>query len=162
VVTVYRYNSHADVLVGRLLAGYSPNNKWTPSNSEIVALHADQTPTDKDMSRDLAARNGFRLCPSIAESLTLGGNKLAVYGVVFIGEHGEYPTNDVGQILYPRYEMFSQIMDVYERTGHSVPTFFDKHFSYSWEKADAMFRRAKKIGFPLMAGSSIPLTIRRP
>lgn len=162
VVTVYRYNSHADVLVGRLLAGYSPNNKWTPSNSEIVALHADQTPAGTDMSRDLAARNGFHLYPSIAEALTQGGKTLAADGVVFIGEHGDYPTNDVGQILYPRYEMFSQIMDVYERTGLSVPTFFDKHFSYSWEKADAMFRRARKMGFPLMAGSSIPLTIRRP
>jgi len=53
-------------------------------------------------------------------------------------------------------------MDVYEQSGRSVPTFFDKHFSYSWEKADALYRRAKKIGFPFMAGSSIPLTIRKP
>jgi hypothetical protein len=64
--------------------------------------------------------------------------------------------------LYPRYELFSQILDVYEQSGRSVPTFFDKHFSYSWEKADAIYRRSKKIGFPFMAGSSIPLTIRRP
>jgi len=53
-------------------------------------------------------------------------------------------------------------MDVYEQSGRSVPTFFDKHFSYSWDKADALYRRAKKIGFPFMAGSSIPLTIRKP
>ncbi len=162
VVTVYHHYSHADVLIGRLLAGYSPNNTWTLSRSQIVALHADQTPTGSDMSRDLAARNGFHLYPSIAETLTLGGKTLAVDGVVFIGEHGDYPTNAVGQTLYPRYEMFSQIMDVYERTGRSAPTFFDKHFSYSWEKAHALYTRAKKIGFPFMAGSSIPLTIRRP
>ena len=162
VVTVYHYYSHADVLIGRLLAGYSPNNTWTPSNSQIVALHADQTPTGTDMSRDLAARNGFHLYRSVAEALTLGGKTLAVDGVVFIGEHGSYPTNDVGQTLYPRYELFSQIMDVYERSGRSVPTFFDKHFSYSWDKAHALYTRAKKIGFPFMAGSSIPLTIRRP
>ena len=81
---------------------------------------------------------------------------------MFVGEHGEYPYNDVGQHMYPRYELFSQIMDVYEQSGRSVPTYFDKHFSYSWEKADALFRRAKKIGFPFMAGSSIPLTIRKP
>lgn len=162
VVTVYHHYSHADVLIGRLLAGYSANNNWTPSNSQIVALHADQVPKDADMSRDLAARNGFHLYPSIAETLTLGGKTLAVDGVVFIGEHGDYPLNDVGQTLYPRYELFSQIMDVYEHTGRSVPTFFDKHFSYSWEKAHALYSRAKKIGFPFMAGSSIPLTIRRP
>ena len=61
-----------------------------------------------------------------------------------------------------RYELFSQILDVYEATGRSVPTFFDKHFSYSWEKAETLYKRVKKIGFPFMAGSSIPLTIRRP
>jgi len=161
VVTVYRYNSHADVLVGRLLSGYSVNAKWAPSTTQIVSLHADQVPSN-DMSRDLAARNGFRLCPSIREALTLGGRSLAVNGVVFIGEHGDYPTNDVGQILYPRFELFSQILDVYEQSGRAVPTFFDKHFSYSWEKTEAIYRRAKKIGFPFMAGSSIPLTIRKP
>ena len=162
VVTVYHHYSHADVLIGRLLSGYSANATWTPSSTQIVSLHADQVPDNADMSRDLAARNGFHLSPSIREALTLGGKSLAVDGVVFIGEHGNYPTNDAGQILYPRYELFSQILDVYEQTGRSVPTFFDKHFSYSWEKADALYRRAKKIGFPFMAGSSIPLTIRRP
>jgi hypothetical protein len=162
VVTVYRFNSHADVLVGRLLAGYSANAVWTPSQTHVISFHADQTPADTDMSRDLAARNGFQIYPSIRDALTLGGKSLAVDGVVFVGEHGEYPYNDVGQHLYPRYELFSQIMDVYEQSGRSVPTYFDKHFSYSWEKADALYRRAKKIGFPFMAGSSIPLTIRRP
>jgi hypothetical protein len=162
VVTVYHHYSHADVLVGRLLSGYSPNAKWEPSNTHIVSLHAGQVPASTDMSRDLAARNGFRIYPSIREALTLGGKSLAVDGVVFVGEHGDYPTNDLGQQLYPRFELFSQILDIYEQSGRSVPTFFDKHFSYSWEKADAIYRRAKKIGFPFMAGSSIPLTIRKP
>ena len=162
VATVYRYNSHADVLIGRLLSGYSANAIWAPSQTHVVSLHTEQVPANSDMSRDLAARNGFKIYPSIRETLTLGGKSLAVDGVVFIGEHGDYPTNDVGQILYPRYELFSQIMDVYEESGRSVPTFFDKHLSYSWQKADALYRRAKKIGFPFMAGSSIPLTIRRP
>jgi hypothetical protein len=162
IVTVYRYNSHADVLVGRLLSGYSVNAKWAPSTTQILSLYADQVPTNTDMSRDLAARNGFRLYPAIREALCLGGKSLAVNGVVFIGEHGDYPTNELGQILYPRYELFSQILDVYESSGRSVPTFFDKHFSYSWEKAEAIYRRSKKLGFPFMAGSSIPLTIRRP
>jgi len=162
VATVYRYNSHADVLIGRLLSGYSVNAAWAPSQTQLTSLYVAQVPSNSDMSRDLAARNGFKIYPSIRETLTLGGKSLAVDGVVFIGEHGDYPTNDVGQILYPRYELFSQIMDVYEESGRSVPTFFDKHLSYSWEKADAIYRRAKKIGFPFMAGSSIPLTIRQP
>lgn len=162
IVTVYRFNSHADVLVGRLLSGYSANQVWTPSGTHIVSFHADQTPADIDMSRDLAVRHGFKIYPSIREALTMGGSSLAVDAVVFVGEHGDYPYNDVGQHMYPRYELFSQIMDVYEQTGRSVPTFFDKHFSYSWDKANTLYRRAKKIGFPFMAGSSIPLTIRKP
>lgn len=121
IVTVYRYNSHADVLVGRLLSGYSVDGVWAPSHTQVVSLQADQVPANTDMSRDLAARNGFRLCPTIKDALTLGGKSLAVDGVVFIGEHGDYPMNDVGQILYPRYELFSQILDVYEESGRSVP-----------------------------------------
>lgn len=161
IVTEYRYNSHADVLIGRLMAGYSANGVWTPPLNQVVSLYADQTPAN-DQSRDLAARNGFRIYPTIREALTLGGDKLAVDGVVFVGEHGNYPTNDVGQKLYPRHKLFSQILDVYEQSGRSVPTLFDKHFSYSWEQADEMYRRSKKLGFPLMAGSSIPLTVRQP
>jgi hypothetical protein len=161
VVTEYRYNSHADVLCGRLLAGYSPNGIWEPSRNHVVALHTDQVPSN-DMSRDLAARNGFRLCRTIRDTLTGGGGSLDVDAVVFIGEHGNYPSNELGQKLYPRYELFSQILDVYEQTGRSVPTFFDKHFSYSWDKAEALYKRSRKIGFPFMAGSSIPFTVRKP
>src|SRR5579863_1937121 len=117
VVTVYRYNSHADVLIGRLMSGYSVDAKWAPSATRVVSLHAAQVPINTDMSRDLAARNGFHLYSSIRDALNLGGKSLAVTGVVFIGEHGDYPTNDVGQILYPRYELFSQILDVFEESG---------------------------------------------
>ena len=161
VVTEYRYNSHADVLCGRLLAGYSPNGVWEPARNRVVSFYTDQVPAN-DMSRDLAARNGFQLYPSIRDSLTLGGNSLAVDGVVFVCEHGNYPSNQLGQKLYPRFELFSQILAVYEQSGRSVPTFFDKHLSYSWDKADAMYKRSKRIGFPFMAGSSIPFTGRNP
>jgi len=54
IVTVYRYYSHADVLIGRLLSGYSPNAIWEPSNTHVVSLHADQVPANTDMSRQPA------------------------------------------------------------------------------------------------------------
>lgn len=38
---------------------------------------------------------------SIAEALCLGGDKLAVDGVLLIGEHGTYPKNEAGMTLYP-------------------------------------------------------------
>lgn len=161
VVTEYRWFSHADVVCGRLLGGYSANNQWQPPRTKLVSLYRAQVPKN-DMAADLSARHGFRLYSSIQDALTLGGPKLAVDAVVFIGEHGDYPTNDVGQKLYPRYELFSQILDVYEQNKKGVPTLFDKHFSYDWKKAKELFERSRKLGFPLIAGSSVPLTLRSP
>ena len=68
---------------------------------------------------------------TMQEALTLGGDKLAVDGVILIGEHGDYPVNDKAQTLYPRFEMFLKITDVFRQSGRSVPVFNDKHLSYS-------------------------------
>lgn len=161
VVTEYRWYSHADVICGRLLAGYSANNAWTPSKTHLTSLHRVQTPKN-DMGLDLSARHGFRLQSSIPAALAADGKPLGVDAVVFVGEHGDYPFNSSGQHLYPRYELFSQILDVYQRAGRGVPTFFDKHLSYDWHKAKTMFDRVRSMGFPFMAGSSVPLTLRQP
>ncbi|MBI4905550.1 MAG: hypothetical protein HY820_18095 [Acidobacteria bacterium] len=161
IVTEYRHYSHADVVLGRILGGYSANNVHHESRSRLVSLYTDQVPAT-DMSRDLSARFGFKIYPTIAAAMTLGSDKLAVDAVVFVGEHGQYPENELGQKMYPRYELFNQILDVYEKTGRVVPTFFDKHLSYSWEKAKGIYDRAKRLKVPWMAGSSIPVTIRTP
>lgn len=98
---------------------------------------------------------------SITEALT-DGNKLAVEGVLLIGEHGNYPRNDKQQILYPRYEFMEEIVRVFRKTGQSVPVFNDKHLSYSWEKAKKMFDWSRELKFAFMAGSSLPVTWRAP
>ena len=43
-----------------------------------------------------------------------------------------------------------------------MPVFCDKHLSYDRKKAREMVATAQKLGFPLMAGSSLPVTWRRP
>lgn len=161
IVTEYRYWSHADVIVGRLLGGYSPNNIHQPPRTRVVSMYTDQI-AKQDMSRDLAARHGFKIYPTIEKALTQGGSKLAVDAVCFVGEHGDYPTNDVGQKLYPRYELFSQVLDVIERDGRPVPCFFDKHLSYSWEKASKIWQRVQRLKIPFLCGSSVTLTARTP
>src|SRR5262252_401105 len=93
VVTEYRHWSHADVILRNLLGGYPDGTK---PNLELVSLYTDQVP-EKDMSRDLAKKHGFKICDTIAEALTLGGKALAVEGVVSIGEHGKYDENEKGQ-----------------------------------------------------------------
>src|SRR5437016_7256878 len=124
-------------------------------------MHVDQMP-DNDLAREIALDYGIRLTRSIAECLTDANGKLAVEGVLLIGEHGNYPRNDRGQILYPRLEMLEQIAAVFRKTGQSVPVFNDKHLSYSWANATKMVGWANELKFPLMAGSSLPVTWRRP
>ncbi len=96
------------------------------------------------------------------EALTLGGSDLAVDGVVLIGEHGDYPNNEKGQKLYPRYELYKQIVDVFRASRKSVPVFSDKHLSVEWEKAKWMYDQSRQLRFPMLAGSSVPVTWRRP
>ena len=88
--------------------------------------------------------------------------KLAVEGVLLIGEHGNYPRNDKGQILYPRLEMMEQIVGVFRKTGKSVPVFNDKHLSYTFANAKKMLGWGEELKFPMMAGSSLPVTWRSP
>ena len=155
VTTVYRKNSHADVIAGRLLGGYEYNGQKRRPQVEVASMYVDQFPAD-DMSRALANQYGFRLCPTVKEAVA------GVEGVVFIGEHGEYPFNEKGQHLYPRYELYKQITDVFRAAGRAVPVYSDKHFSYDWQKAKWMYDQSHELRFPLMAGSSVPVSWRRP
>lgn len=160
VVTEYRRWSHADVILRHLLTGYPPDGKTRP-DLQLVSLYTDQVPKN-DMSRDLAKRYGFKIAPTIADALTLGTDKLAVDGVLSIGEHGKYPTNEKGQILYPRRRFFEAIVKAFEKTGKSVPVFSDKHLSATWDDAKWVYDTARNRMVPLMAGSSVPVTWRKP
>jgi hypothetical protein len=79
-----------------------------------------------------------------------------------VGEHGRYPRNEKGQTRYPRYEFFQKIVEVFRTSGRSVPVFNDKHLSWNWDWAKEMYDTSRKMGFPLMAGSSLPVTWRTP
>ncbi|HWQ57261.1 MAG TPA: hypothetical protein VN442_26495 [Bryobacteraceae bacterium] len=161
IVTAYYPRSHADVICSRIFEGYSPEGVRTEPRTRIVSMYTDQV-APKDMSRDVSARYGFKIWPTIAEALTLGTGRLAVDAVLFIGEHGNYSTNDRGQKLYPRYELFRQILDVLRKNGRAVPVFCDKHLSWSWRNAKEMYDWSRELRFPFTAGSSIPLTVRVP
>lgn len=160
VVTVYRQKSHADVLLGKILQGWKQDGGPGP-DLELVSLYVDQYPAE-DMSVDLAKRFGFRLCKTIEETLTLGGDRIEVDGVLSIGEHGDYPWNDFGQHLYPRKRFFEEITDAMVKHGRVVPVFNDKHPGPEWKDAMWMANRAQEIQLPWMAGSSLTVSFRTP
>ena len=161
VTTIYKYLSHAQHMVDRFLIGYPHEGAWHKPDMKVVSLYVDQKP-EGDQSAARAREFGFQVYPTIAEALRCGGNKLAVDAVLIIGEHGDYPRNEKGQVLYPRYEFFQQCVDVFEKDGRVVPVYNDKHLSYSFEKAQKMVAASKRMKFPMLAGSSLPVTWRLP
>lgn len=162
VVTVYFKYSHAQHIVDRFLEGYGWNSTHHRPPMDLVSLSVDQV-GGNDLSRDRAARfPTMKIYPTIAEALTCGGSKLAVDGVVLVGEHGKYPRNEKGQTRYPRYEFFQQIVEVFRSSDRAVPLFNDKHLSWNWDYAREMYDTARRMNFPFMAGSSLPVTWRTP
>lgn len=163
ITTVYRTNSHSDVIVSRWLEPRPTDIDfgWPAAGSdkprtEIASMYIAQFP-DVDTGREIAAKHDVPIFPTVREALTLGGDSLAVDGVLLIGEHGEYPYNELHQHMYPRRELFDEIVEVFRESGRSVPVFNDKHLSYDADSACHMVNTAKEMNFPLMAGSSIPV-----
>lgn len=159
--TTYHVRSHSDNFITRFLEGYWINEKYHEPPGKVVSLFMDQL-HPADIGVRLSAAYGFPVMKTIAEALTLGTGKLAVDGVLLIAEHGRYPHNEKNQQLYPRYEFFEQVVGVFRGSGRSCPVFVDKHLSYDWKKARQMYDWSRELKFPLMAGSSVPVTFRRP
>lgn len=161
IVTSYFHNSHADVIVSRLLEGYTLNGQGERPNLKVVSLYTDQVPAN-DKSRKLAEIYGFKIYDNVADALTLASGKLAVEGVLLVAEHGDYPLSPTGQIVYPKRRLFEQIAAVFRASGRAVPVFCDKHLADNWDDARWLYDTAKELGTPLMAGSSLPVLWRYP
>ena len=159
--TEVRTHSHAQHFLDRLTLGYGWRGKWQQPRVDIASVFIDQFP-EADLGRGRIKRHKLKQFPTIAEALTLGGEKLAVDGVVIIAEHGKYPDNEKGQKLYPRYEWFKEVVKVFESSGRAVPVFNDKHLSTTWARCSEMVDDSKRLGFPFLAGSSLPVTWRLP
>jgi hypothetical protein len=94
--------------------------------------------------------------------LRCGGDRIAVDAVLAIVEQDDYPSNDRGQILLPTYDFFQQCVQVFEDEGRGAPYFNHKQLSFSFEEAQTMVKTANRLRFPLLAGSSLPVTWRLP
>jgi hypothetical protein len=162
IYTVFTHRSHAHVILEKFLRPYLFNGRRVEPPVDVVSFFADQTARAGDMSAAVARQFRIPLFRSIADALTLGGRELAVDAVLSIGEQGVYPISRLGQVEYPRKRFFDEAVAVMRRARRFVPFFNDKHLSYRWDWARAMYDTARELGIPLMAGSSVPLAQRMP
>lgn len=161
ICTVYRKNSHADVILTKILQGYDHQGGPGP-DLKLASIYLDQTPAN-EIGRALAKEHGVHIASTIEEALTLGGQEIAVRGVLNIGEHGDYPyTPDTKQHMYPRRRLFDGVAEAFRRYGKVAPLFSDKHLAYNWADAKHMYDTARELKIPFMAGSSIPVGRRQP
>jgi hypothetical protein len=161
IITEYRPQSHADVIVTKFLKGFPTDEGFMSPRVDVASMYIDQFP-DNDLGREIAAEHDVPIFPSIVQALTLGGEKLAVDGVLLIGEHGDYAWNEKQQHLFPRKYFMEQICGVFATSGRAVPVFNDKHLSYNFHDAKWMADRASQLNVPFMAGSSAPIMWRSP
>lgn len=161
LTTEYRHNSHADVIVSRLLLTDMLDGTGRESPLKLASLYTDQRPAN-DISRLLAASHRFPICTSITEALTLGTGRLAVDGVLLVAEHGDYPRSPSGNTRYPKRRFWDEVISVFRASGRVVPVFIDKHLSDNWDDAWHIYRTARELQIPLMAGSSVPGSWRHP
>ena len=143
ITTVWYHNSHADVIAGRLLEGMTLEGRDFPQ-LKLASLYVDQFPAN-DKSRALSAKHGFPLYETVAKALTLGGDRLAVDGVMVIAEHGKYPESETGQIQFPKRRFLSEVFRVFETSGRVVPVFSDKHLSDNWTDVAWIWGEAKRL-----------------
>ncbi len=163
ICNVYFKLSHADSIGTKLFLGIpmDQDQRIVPPKIKIASMYIAQIGAN-DIGVQIAKMNGATVYPTIAEALTLGGDKLAVDAVVYFGEHGDYAYNRLGEKMYPRMNTLEQIFRVFDASNKSVPVYSDKALSYSWLDSKWIYDRAKELNVPMMTGSSLTYTSRVP
>ena len=175
IVTTYFEKSHADLLLSNFVDESSINSNDQTSQVRIASLYIDQIHWS-DIGINIAKKYNIKVYPSIRGALTLtlpsaghwptskiwNRGDLSVDGVIIIGEHGDYSSNEYNRQLYPRRYFFEQVCGVISTSNKPIPVFNDKHLSYNWDDCIWMYSRAKELNIPLMAGSALPVSSRAP
>jgi len=160
IVTEYTENTHADMIVGRVLEGYNYDGRDRPA-LRLASLYTDQVPRN-DWSRALAKKHGVPVFDSIEDALTLGTSRLNVEGVLCILESGRYSVNAIGLVEYPYRRVWEAIFKTFANSGHAVPTFHDAMLGASWSGTTWLYTNIRRHMVPVLAGSVLPWTWRQP
>jgi hypothetical protein len=146
LAAAYAPRSHAQQMGDRILVGYPYAGAWHQPNLKLVSLYVQHPPAG-DLSAERAREFNFPLYPTIGEALRAGAKDLAVDAIlIFDGSE----------------QTFAECLDAFEFANRAVPVFHDLSLSPSFEKARRMVEAARRRRFPLLAGSSLPVTWRLP
>ena len=146
--------SPARQVADRFLIGYPRAGKWRRPALDVVSLYLDRTP-EADQSRERAAEFGFRTYPSVAETLRCGGDRLAVDGVLMLaGQGDDSGSGPAGS------DLLQPMLEVFEEDRRAVPVYWDEPLGLA--QARKMAEASRQLGFPVLAGSSLPMTWRLP
>lgn len=157
IATVYRHNSHAEMIIGRLLDDFP----HYASSIKVVSLYLDQIP-DNDEGVDAAARHGAAVCGTIRETIQHAVTHGGLDGVIIVGEHGNYMVDVMGRKRYPRKRFLEETLLALDELGVRVPVFADKFLSWCVEESVWMYEQLKRRNIPFFGGSSIPHTAVQP
>lgn len=156
IASVCYTNSHAHVITSRWIEPRPRDGEkgWSKPPHPIVSMYLDQIPSN-DIGVDIATQAGIPLFSSMRDAITLGGDDVAVDGVIVIVEHGSYPQTVDAQKAYPKARFFEQLCLTFESCGKGLPVFFDKHFGLDGAEAAYWINRIKRAGARVTAGSSL-------
>lgn len=168
LATTWFVNSHADVLIGPLLDGYEVDGQ-RQHGLEVASLYVEQLGVSGEYSEPrpdiglaAAQEHSVPWYATVAEALGCGRPGINVDGVLIIAEHGDYEKNEYGQKLYPRRRLFDAVVATMVSASRFIPVYIDKHLAWSHVDAMAMYSTARRLGIPVLAGSTLPLAWREP
>lgn len=150
IVTEYRHNSHAEMIVGRLLGRFGYR-----SGLDVVSLYTDQTPSN-DESREEAGKRGIPVFGTIRDTICCAAERSGLDGIVIIGEHGDYPVDSLGRKRYPRRRFMEETLQTLDELNVRVPIFSDKFLAWRLDDSLWIYEQLRRRGIPFFGGSSIP------
>jgi hypothetical protein len=139
-------NGYPPHMADRLLIGYPYGGAWHKPDVRVVSFYQPQPVAD--LTRERAREFEFALYPTVAEALRCGGKTLAVDAVlIFAG---------------PSTDLLAPCIATFQQDGRAVPVFHDGQLPGSFKGAKVAVDAARRLRFPLLAGSSLPVTWRLP
>lgn len=150
IVTEYRYNSHAEMILGRLMGNFGYRSRL-----DVVSLYTDQVPAN-DQSREEAGKRRIPILGTISNAIRYAVENGGLDGIVIIGEHGNYPVDSWGRKRYPRRRFMEEALQSLDELNLRVPIFSDKFLAWRPEDSLWIYEQLKRRDIPFLGGSSIP------